>query len=154
MTRRALTLLALSAVAVALLAASVWGALALLDGLGGFWYASWRVLFGAPLSLQRVLMGLAVLTVFVGLALTPLAWLERRADRAFALEEETLRRAHPDAPVEAYEGDEGVGVAFDLPEARVLLLRPAARVGAPRLVRQARPDAMPPPDERTSTTLS
>ena len=137
--RRALLLLAAMGAGIALLAGAFYAFLKLMRDQGPFWHEAWRVLFGVPLSLERVLMGAAVVLAAAALLLTPLASVERRSERAFLARAEALRRERPDDAVTPYAGAEGEGLSFDGPLGRVLLLRGENGVGEPREVILAAP---------------
>lgn len=102
---------------------------------------AWRILVTFPLNLYKVLVISTLALLLAAGALTPLAWWETRSARAFARAEEELRRERPLDVVTPYAGAEGDGVAFDGLDGRVLLLRPEAGVGAPRVVRFPAPPA-------------
>lgn len=153
--RRALVLLAAGAAAIGLLAGAFYGFLVLMRDQGPFWHEAWRVLFGVPLSLERVLMGAAVVLAAAALLLTPIALAERRSERAFAERADDMRRGRPEDVVTPYRGVEGEGLAFDGPSGRTLLLKGENGVGAPRVVHlpappsaTAEPAAAPPPTGR------
>jgi hypothetical protein len=125
---------------------------------GGVAGEAWRILVTEPWNLDRVISILAVALIPATLVLAPLALAETRAVRAFERAEARIRLMWPAAVVTPYEGEEGTGLAFDTPDLRVLLLRPEAGIGEPRVVNLAPPashgpePAAPPSagDERTS----
>lgn len=139
--RRGWLLLAGAALAIGLVGYGGYGLLYWLRDEGGVWAYAWHLLFGTPANLYRSLMGLAGLAILVALLLTPLALAETRSLRAFARMEEEMRQAMPDAAFVPYSGVEGVGVAFDGPEGRILLLRPTVGIGVPQVVRIPPPSA-------------
>lgn len=132
--RKGLLLVAGGLVVLAALGFAFYGLLAALKAQGGFWHEAWRVFFGTPPTLYRSLMGFGVVAVALCLLLSPLALAETRSLRAFARLEEEFRRAHPDAVMLPYSGEEGEGVVFDGPDGRTILLRPLHGIGQPRLV--------------------
>lgn len=144
--RRGALLLALGLAALGVLAAAYYGLLRVMRDQGGFWYEAWRLMFGVPLSLERVLMAAAVLLAAGALLVTPVAFVERHSARAFDAQADALRRERPDDAVTPYAGVEGEGLSFDGPQGRLLLLRGEQGVGAPRVLDAA----PPPPAERPS----
>ncbi|HWH08128.1 MAG TPA: hypothetical protein VNX21_02945, partial [Candidatus Thermoplasmatota archaeon] len=148
--RRALALVAGGLGVLVLLSAAFYGVLRLMRGQGPFWAEAWRVLFGVPLSLERVLMAAAVVLAIAALLLAPLSLAERRSERAFAARAEELRRERPEDAVTPYAGAEGEGLAFDGPAGRLLLLRGERGLGEPRVVDLPAPGDAAPPAERPS----
>lgn len=132
--RKAWLLLAAGLAGLAALAGAFYGLLRLLRDAGGFWAEAWRVLFGVPPSLERWLMGAAVVLAAGALLLAPLSLAERRSRQAFEQRADELRHERPHDAVTPYAGVEGEGLAFDGPQGRVLLLAGDRGVGAPRVV--------------------
>lgn len=159
--RPALAAASLFAALAALVALTLW-VLSLLfsaaKGSSGPAAEGWRLMFAPPYNLTRVFSGLILALLLVATLLAPVSWLETRALKAFARREEEWRRERPEDVVTPYDGAEGVGVAFDGPMGRRLLLHPAAGLGAPREIVIPPPPIVEEPsaalDERPSPTGS
>lgn len=141
--RRALRIVAWSALAGILLGALAWAWATRASPFLEEWrrlaaYGGWN---GAKLAAIGALL-------LVAIAL-PLAIAEGRSMRRFRQVEARLRAERPDDLVTPYEGPEGRGVRFEGPGGVLLLLHPPGGLGAPRVV-----DATPPPPEESSATVT
>lgn len=120
--------------------AAGYGALWALKDLGGVFDYGWTLLVRLPPSFAKTMTAIVIVLVLgAGLASSLTLW-ETRSARRYARLEEQLRRERPDDAVTPYSGAEGEGVAFDGPAGRLLLLKPAQGVGAPRTVEVPAPD--------------
>lgn len=75
-----------------------------------------------------------VAVVLILLAALPLSIATGVSNVLYHRRERDLRESRPDDAVQPYEGPEGIGLEFNGPHGRLLLLRPPGGIGRPRRV--------------------